>query len=248
MDGVFRLFTGDAVGWLSGLPAASAQLIVLDPGVPGRAPRRPNARSRAGPAIPAVAEHALPALLYEGHRVLASGGLCWWVTETAHAFKAARRADRLGFAIGAPLVWDRGDGPGARLAFVLPLTDGRARSPGPELVQAPRPAQPDGTIAQPQLLCDALIEAASAPGDVVVDPFMGEGAIGASAVRLGRAYLGCDLAPFEEAVRARLAKLAPDDDADPRIEALARTLRGAAGHAIAQPTLGTNGGGQLTIF
>jgi len=260
MDGAFRLSTGDAVAWLSGLPAASAQLVILDPGVPGRAPRRPG---RAQPAIPAFAEQALPALLYEVHRVLARGGLCWWVTETSYAFRASRLADRLGFSIGAPLVWDRGDGPGARLAFVLPLSDGRPRSPGPELVQASRPERPDGLPTLPQLLCDALIDAASAPGDVIVDPCMGEGATGISALQLGRAYLGNDLAPFEPVVRDRLAKIAPSDGA--ACERLAAILNGPRAHEVhdamgpaagadarrpsgAKPHAGIEEAGQLTIF
>lgn len=246
MDGAFRLSTGDAVAWLSGLPAASAQLVILDPGVPGRAPRRPG---RAQPAIPAFAEQALPALLYEVHRVLARGGLCWWVTETAYAFRASRLADRLGFSIGAPLVWDRGDGPGARLAFVLPLSDGRPRSPGPELVQSPRPDRPDGLPTLPQLLCDALIDAASAPGDVIVDPCMGEGTTGFSALQLGRAYLGNDLAPFEPAVRERLAKIAPCEGAAcERLATLYCGTRSPAEDPAVRPTPGIEGAGQLTIF
>lgn len=246
MDGAFRLFTGDAVAWLSGLPAASARLVILDPGVPGRAPRRAG---RGQPAIPAFAEQALPALLYEVHRVLARGGLCWWVTETAYAFRASRLADRLGFAIGAPIVWDRGDGPGARLAFVLPLSDGRPRSPGPELVQAPRPARADGLPTLPQLLCDALIDSASAPGDVIVDPCMGEGAVGTSALQLGRAYLGNDLAPFEPLVRERLAKIAPTEGpAGERLAALCNGAVAPRGDDVVRPSLGTREAGQLTIF
>ncbi len=202
MAGTFELFTDDAVEWLAGFAAGSVPLMVLDPGVPGRAPRKAR---RADPAIPAFPEQRLPELLYEVHRVLARDRICWWVTETAQAFKAAHLAGRLGFAIGAPLVWDRGDGPGARLAFVLPLTRGRPRSPGAELVQAHRSGEAPTRL--PMALCDALVEAGSEPGEVIVDPFMGSGAIGVAALTHGRSYVGADIAPLLEEVGARLTKL-----------------------------------------
>jgi len=222
---------------------------VLDPGVPGRAPRRVR---RGEAEIPAFQEQRLPALLYEVHRVLARDGLCWWVTESAHAFRAAHVAGRLGFAIGAPIVWDRGDGPGARLAFVLPLTRGRARSPGAELVQAHRSG--DKPHQLPTLLCDALIEAGSEPGDVVVDPFMGGGELGVSALTHARDYLGNDAAPLADLVAARLAKLGGTCS-----EALMRTREerhaGAAPRSATaladtstRPGLGIGAAGQLTIF
>lgn len=236
MGAAFFLSTEDAVAWLGGMSADSAPLVILDPGVPGRAPRRPSRRGE--PTIPAFPEARLPALLYEVHRVLRRDGLCWWLSETAHAFRCAQLATRLGFAIGAPLVWDRGDGPGARLAFALPLSPHRPRSPGAELVVAPRRDDPPGRL--PDALCAALIESASVPGDVIVDPFMGSGAIGLAALVAERAYLGNDLvAPPASWV----GRLAASGDHDPALVA-DRAAPGSAGELRA----GAGGAGQLTIF
>lgn len=222
--------SADAIAWLKALPAGLADLVVLDPGVPGRAARRPAARPAIGtkarplkaapPATPAFPAERLPLLLFEVRRVLASTGLAWWVTESAPMFHLSRLADRLGFAVGAPLVWDRGDGPGARLAFVLPLSRLRPRSPGPELVQVPQPLDPPWPGSLPQALCDALVEAATEPGHRVIDPFMGSGAVGVAALTRGCRYFGCDVLPeaMELAGPRLLATQSPRLDALPHAD------------------------------
>lgn len=45
----------------------------------------------------------------------------------------------------------------------------------------------------PPLLIEPCILAGSRPGDVVLDPFMGSGTTAATAKKLGRQYLGCEL-------------------------------------------------------
>jgi hypothetical protein len=105
---------------------------------------------------------------------------------------ATRLADKHGFSIGAPVVWDRVDGH-PRLAFVLPLTRGRARSPGAELLVAPRVSHEAWPGELPEALCTALIEAATETSEWVVDPFAGAGSVGVGAALTGRRYLGCDV-------------------------------------------------------
>lgn len=239
MTSAFQLFSEDAVDWLGGFAAGSVPLLILDPGRPGRARRA----KKGEPQVPALPEARLPDLLYEAHRVLARDRVCWWVTDPAYAFPAARLAERLGFAIGAPLVWDRGDGPGSRLGFALPLARGRARSPGAELVIAHRAAdgdrQVEDTTTLPELVCHALIEAASQPGEVVVDPFMGSGALGIAALALGRGYLGNDLVAPTTTLAAHLGKLG----------ALADDLRHHLGTVGPRPGSPASGSAhQLTIF
>lgn len=59
---------------------------------------------------------------------------------------------------------------------------------------------------KPVRVLSRLIELASHPGDLVVDPFMGVGSTGEAALRLGRRFAGCDLEPaYVDAARARLA-------------------------------------------
>jgi site-specific DNA-methyltransferase (adenine-specific) len=247
MGGAFQLFNDDAVDWLGALTTGSVPLVILDPGVPGRSPRRTR---RGAPAVPAFPEERLPDLLYEVYRLLGRDGLCWWVTEGAHAFRAAHFATRLGFAIGAPLIWDRGDGPGARMAFVLPLTRVRPRSPGGEIVVAHRFGEDHAAL--PIALATALIEWGSTPGATVVDPFMGSGAVGLAALTSARGYLGNDLMPAPRELPGRLSTLAEaagangDDEREASATSLARSV--SIESRSLEPTLGMQARGQLTIF
>lgn len=248
MTSAFQLSSEDAVDWLGDLAAGSVPLLILDPGRPGRARRA----KKGEPQVPAFAETRLPALLHEARRVLARDRVCWWVTDPAYAFLAARVAERLGFAIGAPLVWDRGDGPGSRLGFALPLARGRARSPGAELVTAHRAADGDRRVDDattlPELVCHALIEAASQPGEVVVDPFMGSGALGIAALALGRNYLGNDLVAPPPTLGAHLGRLgAADDDLRHHLGAVVSPAAADA-HVARHGALGMSTTHQLTIF
>jgi len=57
----------------------------------------------------------------------------------------------------------------------------------------------------PEAVLDRIIQVASNPGDVVMDPFAGSGTTLASAKKLGRKYLGVELSEeYADAVRKRL--------------------------------------------
>ena len=51
----------------------------------------------------------------------------------------------------------------------------------------------DHPTQKPEALLERIIAASSAPGDVVLDPFVGGGTTGAVAVRQGRRFIGIDL-------------------------------------------------------
>ena len=57
----------------------------------------------------------------------------------------------------------------------------------------------------PEAVLDRIIQVASNPGDVILDPFAGSGTTLASAKKLGRKYLGVELSEeYADAVRKRL--------------------------------------------
>jgi site-specific DNA-methyltransferase (adenine-specific) len=234
----------DATLWLDRMPSHCADLVVLDPGPPGRVTR---GRGK-GPSVPAFPAERMSTLLHEVNRVLKAGRVCWWVCESAHMLTAARMADKHGFAIGAPIVWDRVEGH-PRLAFVLPLSRGRARSPGGELIVAPRV---DGGLPGelPEALALALIEAATEPHEWVVDPFAGSGTFGVAAALAQRAYLGCDLSPEAHAraiSRLEAAKAQPGASLEEAISAIAAGAP-ARPEAPASRRDGVGGASQLTMF
>ena len=63
---------------------------------------------------------------------------------------------------------------------------------------------------KPEALLHRILLAASNPGDVVLDPFLGSGTTAVAAKRLGRAFVGIEReANYAEAAKARLAALSP---------------------------------------
>jgi modification methylase len=74
--------------------------------------------------------------------------------------------------------------------------------------------QPDGgklhPTQKPEALLARVILAASRPGDVVLDPFLGSGTTGAVAKRLGRAFIGIERdARYAGAAEGRIAAVKP---------------------------------------
>jgi len=66
---------------------------------------------------------------------------------------------------------------------------------------------------KPEALLHRAILAATKPGDLVLDPFLGSGTTAAVAKRLGRRYLGIEREPrYAEIARKRIAKVRPIDD------------------------------------
>ena len=65
---------------------------------------------------------------------------------------------------------------------------------------------------KPEALLHRILLAASNPGDVVLDPFLGSGTTAVAAKRLGRHFVGIEReASYAEAAKARLAALSPLD-------------------------------------
>src|SRR4029079_9268362 len=63
---------------------------------------------------------------------------------------------------------------------------------------------------KPEALLHRILLAASNPGDVVLDPFLGSGTTAVAAKRLGRAFIGIEREEnYAEAAKARLAALSP---------------------------------------
>lgn len=61
---------------------------------------------------------------------------------------------------------------------------------------------------KPVKLLEYLIEKSTQPGEIVLDPFMGSGAVCVAAQNLGRRYIGIDVEPvYYEAAKARLAEV-----------------------------------------
>lgn len=88
----------------------------------------------------------------------------------------------------------------------IPVCQGYERLRGPDR-RALHPTQ------KPEALLERILVAASHPGDLVLDPFMGSGTTAVVARRLGRHYIGFEQNPtYLEAARERLRQQAGGDE------------------------------------
>lgn len=71
----------------------------------------------------------------------------------------------------------------------------------------------------PDRLAEDLVRCFSAPGDLVLDPFLGSGTTAVVAAKLGRRFVGCEIAPeYVEIAKARLYAESPVDVSRLRVE------------------------------
>jgi site-specific DNA-methyltransferase (adenine-specific) len=61
-----------------------------------------------------------------------------------------------------------------------------------DIIEAPRVHNGYPT-EKPVTIAEVLVQQSSVPGDLIADPFMGSGAFGVAAVRLGRRFAGTDV-------------------------------------------------------
>ncbi len=78
--------------------------------------------------------------------------------------------------------------------------------PIPRVVGTAKERMPDFPTQLPLALLRPIVACASAPGDLVIDPFSGSGTTGAACIELGRRFIGLELSEdFADLSRARLA-------------------------------------------
>jgi site-specific DNA-methyltransferase (adenine-specific) len=115
-------------------------------------------------------------------------------------FVAKPLAEQVGFKFWKPLVWDkRTIGMGyhyrARYELILFFEKGKRKLNDlaiADVISHPRirggyPAE------KPSAVSEILIRQRSEPGELVIDPFMGSGSVGAAAIGLGRSFKGTDV-------------------------------------------------------
>lgn len=154
----------------------------------------------------------------------------------APLFEAAAREAR--FTVRGPLIWDKQSiGPGftwrPSFEFVLWLEKGsrtgRRRDQG-DVLRARR-VRGGYPTEKPLPVLRAIVDQASLPGEVVLDPFCGSGNVGKACRELGRVGILCDVDAAPAAARLRNAIVGLE-----RPESLQQALRlRPAGSAAALP-------------
>lgn len=210
-----RLYQMRAQQALAAIPAGSISVLLTDPAYT-------SVNRRGGTT--AHLQHWFPGgltwieigrLLALARRKLRSDGVAFVMVNGEGLHDALGALQRAGFARVRTITWDRtypGLGGGLRhqTEFVLVgLLPGSRTLTGVDLVAVP--AVGPGTAGRyptqkPDALGRELARMANiGPGDVVLDPFVGSGALLVGARERGAHVLGCDIAPL--AIRQATAKL-----------------------------------------
>jgi site-specific DNA-methyltransferase (adenine-specific) len=219
------LSTADAVAWLRGLPPESVDLVITDPAYEslekhraiGTTTRLKHSKSSSNDWFTIFPNARFGELFAEVFRVLKRHSHFYLLCDAETMFVAKEIAEKAGFKFWKPLVWDKCSiGMGyhyrARYELILFFEKGKRRLNDlgiADVITVPRirggyPAEKPAEVAE------VLINQSSAPGEVVIDPFMGSGSVGVAAVRLGRRFLGNDLNPEAVAIAdKRLRELVP---------------------------------------
>ena len=141
-----------------------------------------------------------PEFFQEVYRVLKNNSHFYMMCDQETMFVAKPLAESAGFKFWKPLVWDKARiGMGyhyrARYEFILFFEKGKRKLSDlsvPDVLTFPRVIKGYPT-EKPVGLCEVLIKQSSSPGDLVIDPFMGSGAVGVAALKNNRKFAGCDL-------------------------------------------------------
>jgi site-specific DNA-methyltransferase (adenine-specific) len=216
----FRLHQADAVDWLRTLPSAGVDLVITDPPYEslekhraiGTTTRLKHSKASSNDWFAIFPNARFEELFREIWRVLARHAHFYLFCDAETMFVAKPIAEAAGFKFWKPLVWDKRKlGMGyhyrSRYELILFFEKGKRKLASlavPDVLEAPRVVNGYPT-EKPVDVSRVLVEQSSAPGELVVDPFMGAASVGVAAIGLGRAFLGNDLAPRSlEIARERL--------------------------------------------
>ncbi len=251
----------DAVAFLQEMPDASVDLVITDPPYEslekhravGTTTRLSHSKSSSNDWFTVFPNQRFEELFREVFRVLRKDAHFYLFCDQETAFVAKPVGEAAGFKFWKPLVWDKerigmGYHYRSRYELVLFFEKGKRRLADlgiADVFREPRIHKGYPT-EKPVALSRILVSQSSAPGDIVVDPFMGTGSAGSAALSLGRSFWGSDISEKAMGIaKERLAALdTPESAPLPFFDALPISLlEAASGSANTRPV-----DGQLALF
>jgi site-specific DNA-methyltransferase (adenine-specific) len=203
----FDLARLDAVNWLGSLPAGSVDLAITDPPYEslekhraiGTTTRLKHSKASSNDWFSIFPNARFPEFFEAIYRVLKKNAHLYIFCDPETMFVAKPAGEAAGFKFWKPIIWDkRTIGMGyhyrARYEAILFLEKGKRRLNDlgvPDIIEVPRVRNGYPT-EKPAEVAEVLVRQSSSPGDLVIDPFMGSGAFGVAALRLGRHFAGSD--------------------------------------------------------
>lgn len=204
----FQLGHEDAVKWLRRFPDASVDLVVTDPPYEslekhrskGTTTRLKHSKASSNDWFKIFPNDRFEELFIQLYRVLKKDRHFYLFCDQETMFVAKPIGERVGFRFWKPLVWDKQKmGMGyhyrARYELILFFEKGKRKLNNlgiPDILSAARIHRGYPTEKPPEI-AQILIEQSTAPGEIVIDPFMGSGSTGVGAARCGRDFAGNDI-------------------------------------------------------
>lgn len=210
-----KLINGDCLETLKKMPNESVNLIVTDPPYPVTS--RGSAGNSGGMLQKDInkkgkvfAHNNIDCSEYapEFYRVLKDGSHCYVMTNHINLINMLNTFTENGFHFIKSLIWDKGNKIMgqyymSQFEYILFFRKGKGvkinNCGTSDIISVPNKKQKgeDGKnlhdTEKPVGLMDVLIKNSSKEGDLVVDPFMGIGGTGVSAVGLNRSFIGIEL-------------------------------------------------------
>ncbi len=220
----------DAVTWLRSLPDASVDLVVTDPPYEslekhravGTTTRLKHSKSSSNDWFTVFPNARFEELFREVFRVMRKNTHFYLFCDQETAFVAKPIAEQAGFRFWKPLIWHKvalGMGYHYRSTyeFILFFEKGKRKlnDLGIADVISEKRIHKGYPTEKPVRVNRVLIEQSTAPGELVIDPFMGTASAGQAALELGRSFWGNDISDKALAIaEERLAALAAETGAE----------------------------------
>lgn len=218
IEKLFQLGMVDAVEWLRGLPDESVDLIVTDVAYESLEKHRAvGTTTRLKRWFKIFPNARFGELFAEMYRVMKRDTHLYFMCDSETMFVAKPIGEEHGFRFWKPIVWDKvymggGYHYRAQTEFVLFFEKGKRALNSKSITDIIRikskrdkgryPTQ------KPEELMEVLIGQSTSPGDLVIDPFMGSGSVGAAAMSKQRCFAGNDISQDSiDCARARLLEL-----------------------------------------
>ena len=210
-----KLINGDAIDFMKTLDDESVDLIVTDPpykitarGCSGNSGG--NMKSKLSMQGKIFKHNDIKPIEYipEFYRLLKDGSHCYIMTNHVNLQEILNTATKCGFHFIKSLIWDKGNKIMGRFymsqfEYILFFRKGKGKKINKcgtaDILRVPnkKTKGEDGKnihdTEKPVELMKILIENSSQKGDLVLDPFIGVGAVGVACKELNRDYIGIEL-------------------------------------------------------
>jgi len=192
----------DAVTWLRSMASESVDLVVTDPAYESLEKHRAVGTTTrlTGEWFDIFPNSRFPELFTEVYRVLKRNSHFYMYCDQETMFVTKPMAEAAGFKFWKPIVWDKVSiGMGyhfrARYELILFFEKGKRRLTdlGVADIIVQKRIRGGFPTEKPPEVSRVLIEQSSDLGNLVIDPFLGSGSVGAAALLAGRRFSGTDI-------------------------------------------------------